>query len=181
MKALTIAGAFVIASGCTPALKTVVNGTVDGHSLGSPIAVTVGTVVIISDIPGYCADVMAGTAPQQGTLLTIGIPDNPHGSSFVGTYDITPPSSTLAANSAVAVFEQAEGDCQVTTDAPATSGFVHVTASDLHLTSGGTTSGSLEGTFDLYFGTDHLTGSFNAPWCSPPLVSADGGVMPACL
>lgn len=53
-------------------------------------------------------------------------------------------------------FMQAKSNGAAGTDVPATSGTVTLTQAD---------STTYAGSYDLWFGTDHITGSFSAPWC----------------
>lgn len=58
-------------------------------------------------------------------------------------------------------FMKAKSNGAVGADTAATSGTVTFTTMDAN---GSGTSG-YAGSYDLYFGTDHITGSFTAPWC----------------
>jgi hypothetical protein len=55
-----------------------------------------------------------------------------------------------------AYFMKAKSNGSAGTDTIATSGTVTFTAM---------TSGTYDGSYDVYFGTDHVTGSFTSPWC----------------
>jgi hypothetical protein len=56
-----------------------------------------------------------------------------------------------------AYFMKARSNGGAGTDTVATSGTVTFTAM---------TSSTYDGSYDVYFGTDHVTGSFTAPWCT---------------
>jgi hypothetical protein len=60
-----------------------------------------------------------------------------------------------------AYFMKAKSNGAAGSDTVATSGTVTFTAMD----AAGSGSGGYAGSYDLYFGTDHVTGSFTAPWC----------------
>jgi hypothetical protein len=60
-----------------------------------------------------------------------------------------------------AYFMKAKSNGAASGDTAATSGTVTFTTMD----AAGSGTSNYEGSYDLYFSTDHITGSFVAPWC----------------
>jgi len=154
-----------------------VNGTIQGQTLSAQDALlltnntTVGGTTVyglgvsIMNISNACstaqADISSNKDPANAASLTIGI-----GSTSpiaAGTFNITSASSPAAD----AIFVKTDSSCHSTIDggaAQATSGTVTLSS---------VSASSASGTFDLTFGSDHVTGSFSASSCT--LTFPDGG------
>lgn len=126
-------------------------------------------ISLASDHANVCQDAGGGFRDSEITfrLLLLGYAD---GTNPAPVY---PPSSglplTMTASQAVTTSDGVHRTCKpyvmqakngnAGTDNAATSGTVTITGWDA---SGVTAS------WDLYFGTDHATGSLTAPWCGTP-------------
>lgn len=136
-----------------------------------------GTLVSLRDTTGACAAEKAlitspTTLDVDIALSELDSTGSPKPISSPATYKIT--SSSSEAFAAAAVFE-----ARCTTGFPvtqATSGTVTVSAVD---------ASHVSGTLDLSFGSDRVTGAFDAANCSsydpttPPMCS-DAGAVPSC-
>jgi hypothetical protein len=65
---------------------------------------------------------------------------------------------------ALAFFDVWNSTCTATPGEGGTASSGTVTIQSISLSDGG----GAQGTFDLLFGADHLTGSFNGPFCDAP-------------
>jgi hypothetical protein len=147
----TIQGAAVPASD-TVGLSSVASG-------GSEAAVG----AIITNIAGACGVLQSHGNPPSATALIVAVTAM-GGSVATGTYGVV--SQGFGASASYATEDTS---CNTSFSENASSGSVTLTT---------VSASTVAGTFDLTFGSDHLTGSFSAPICS--YTTADGGVAAAC-
>jgi hypothetical protein len=184
-----ITGSIVAALGaCTT--PTVVNGTVTGDSLTVKDAMTLdgsqsgenvpdaAGIVVIASTSGICPAFQNNTVAANATqlVLTLYRTDSGGNVKSPGTGDYTINNrDPVPANSAIAVaaFAVTGATCGPVPGQGgiATSGTVHLSSMSL------STNGGAQGTFDLTFETDHLTGSFDAPFCDAP----NGQMQQTCM
>jgi hypothetical protein len=148
-------------SGMAPAT---VNGTVNGLTLtaedaiyaNEPIVGTTSTetTIAIANASMTCADGAAGKIPRNLKSVLLFLATSADG----GITAITAPGTYPIGGINLASFLVFDATCQPVTasSAQATSGTVTITALSTQ---------AISGTFDLMFGSDHLTGSFNAANC----------------
>jgi hypothetical protein len=98
------------------------------------------------DMVGYAPSGPAPAYPPAGDL------------PLAMTAGVTLTTSDGVQRTCIPYVMQAKNGMQGT-DIAATSGTVTVTQQD---------SGGVAASWDLYFGTDHATGSMTAPWCGTP-------------
>ncbi len=164
--------AFIVVAACSSA-STSATGTVGGASLNAQDAVfanlqtpsTSGTVLAVTSFTGACDDVTNSRLPKSSAVLSIQMVSNGGTVTAPGTFSF--PNAT-GANFLGASFAAYDATCTATrTDA--TSGSVSVTA---------VSASQMTGTFELTFGNDHLSGSFNASYCA---TLGQGNGSPACI
>jgi hypothetical protein len=125
-----------------------------GHALWS-------ARVIVTDVGGSCGD-GRGEAPPA-TVATLSLDFGGAGVlPSAGTYPVD-----ATGQAAMAEFIASHGVCNFIVGASATSGTITITSAS---------ASSLEGSFDVTFAysngpADHVTGTFTAPVCAPPLPS----------
>jgi hypothetical protein len=155
---------------------TTVNGAIGGSAFVAGDAINVeanasgldfngkSTDVLITSFSGACAKQAANAGVANGRLLFFGlaVTDSAGNASPVtATGDYTIAKAPLPNNAKVAqaFYEKDGADCLKATNLDAASGKITVT-------NPGAGGGTLEGTFDLTFGSEHITGSFSAPRCA---------------
>lgn len=160
-------------------------GSVKGHSLAGLVDAYTGNysgselttppqwqhVVLLSDQVGACAREGSGGSygPSELTvrLTMIGYRDSPAGVlppvqppaadlPLVFTANVWLITSDGVSRVVNPYFMQAGRNGAGGTPVAASAGTVTFTAMD---------SGLYAGSYDLYWGSDHITGSFSAPWC----------------
>jgi hypothetical protein len=114
--------------------------------------------VIVTNVANACGVLQAHGNPPNATSLELVV--SALGSSVAtGNYAIVPQGYGASAS-----YATVDGNCNPSFVDGATGGSITLT----------TVSGStIAGTFDLTFGSDHLTGSFSAPICT--YSAGDGG------
>lgn len=152
---------------------TVVHGNVKGVGVNAMDAITttatakgfdfkgMSTGVLVSDSANACANQMTSTGVPNRHWLYFALGDiNAAGMSSAitapGTYSVSDGTLPASSKSAEAYFAVDGANCLEVMSAFATSGTVAVKS----------VSPNLVATFDVMFGTDHLTGSFSAPTCA---------------
>ncbi len=148
-----------------------VNGTIQGMAIPAKAAVGLSSVVMagnmtesavgaaITNIAGACGVLQNhGNPPDASTLIVEVVADS--GSVAPGTYDVV--SQGFGATAHYVLEDQ---NCIDELTQNATSGTVTISS----------VGSSVNGSFDLMFGTDHLTGTFSAPVCV--YTPADAGCM----
>jgi hypothetical protein len=149
-----------------------ISGTVSGTTL-MPVsaASTVSTtgaaanmaIIAISETASLCSDEQASITHRNARALGLQLQNQDASGNqtipIAGTYDITA-SPQAGAMSASAIVLLLDNQCMTMPNSPVAS-MGSVTLTNVNLFAGGET----DGTFDLTFGTDHLTGSFAAPFC----------------
>jgi hypothetical protein len=147
-----------------------VTGTVAGHSLAAADAIsTVASqsgasagVILIGTQANQCNEINAHHDLKSATALTIALA-NRTGTSVlapaIGTYSIFSQQTVTqhTGNVGDALFSMISAACLATTSVDVTSGTLTLTRVE---------ATGYGGTFDLLFGTDHVTGSFNTGTCS---------------
>jgi hypothetical protein len=146
-----------------------VQGSVGGKGIGSAHAVSnvSGTApaqsaaVIISNISDLCARITDNKEPTNAQALTLQFGDsdaagNTSAPSHSGTYVITTSTAPGAGQFATAVFSTIGAQTTDTSETQAGAGTVTLTD---------VATGTYGGSFDLTFGSDHLTGSFDSSNC----------------
>jgi hypothetical protein len=146
------------------------NGTYDGTT--SPMAgaqAQAQHVVLLSNVTGACSREGSGGAYAANELtlrLTfIVYADLPNSMTTIppaADLPLTFPAASWVTTSDGAhrivtpYFMKAKSNGAKGSDVVATSGSVVITGAD---------ATTYTGTYDVYFGTDHITGSFASPWC----------------
>lgn len=146
------------------------NGTYSGTT--SPVGVTLAQaqhLVLLSATTGACAREGSGGsfAANEVTLRFVmlayaDLPDSMTTIPAAADVPLTFPTGAWVTTSdgvhrrATGTFMKAKSNGAAGTDSVATSGSVTFTTMD---------ATEYAGSYDLYFGTDHVTGSFSAPWC----------------
>ncbi len=138
-----------------------VNGTIQGMAVPAMAAVGLSSVVMagsmtesavgaaITNIKGACGVLQKnGNPPDASTLFVEVVADS--GSVAPGTYNIV--SQGFGASAKYILEDQ---NCIDLLKEPASSGTVTLSS----------IGSSVNGSFDLMFGADHLTGTFSAPIC----------------
>ncbi|MGD0528252.1 MAG: hypothetical protein ABSE49_24165 [Polyangiaceae bacterium] len=153
-----------------------VNGTVDGVTMTVVDQVGVsGTVTtngstgsyagaVITNIAGTCSVVQSHANPPNAQALSLVV----YGSGTTvgpGTYTV----GSTAVSGAQVTFAAQDAMCTSTASADATGGTVTLSVVN------GT---SIEGSFDVTFGSDHVSGTFDAPVCAVPTTT--GTTTPPC-
>jgi hypothetical protein len=108
--------------------------------------------VIITNYPGACATSQASHVRPSSLMLDLSLQVD-HAAVTARTY-------SFAAGELKASFYRSDATCKITgasTEAAGSGGSVSISS----------IADGLTGTFDLTFGTDHVTGSFHAPGCEP--------------
>jgi hypothetical protein len=174
------AGLFVmvIAAAACGGSGTSVTGTVGGQSFDAQDAVfitgssasTTGTIVGMTTFGALCNAVTTNQIPKSSRVLSFQLAEA-NGTTAgpvtgPGTFDFLG-SSSGATKVFAANWESFDATCTPTSTS-ATGGSVTVTA---------VTATHIAATFDVTFGTDHITGSFDASACAAP--SSSGS--PTCL
>ncbi len=162
---------FAVAA-CSSA-STSATGTVGGASLNAQDAVfanlqsgsTSGTVLAVTSFTGTCNDVTNSRLPKSSAVLSIQMVSNGGVVTAPGTFSFP---NASGANFLGASFSAYDATC-VPTPTDATAGTVSVTA---------VSASQMTGTFDLTFGNDHLSGSFNAAYCA---TLGQGNGSPTCI
>ena len=145
------------------------NGTYDGTTTPSgPILAQAQHLVLLSNSAGACAREGSGAsfAANEITLRLVmlvyaDLPDSittipPSPVTFqTGVWDVAPATAGTHRR-ATATFMKAKANGAAGTDTIATSGSVAFAVMD---------DTAYEASYDLWFGADHVTGSFVAPWC----------------
>jgi hypothetical protein len=150
-----------------------VTGTIQGAAVPSSDAVGLSSVAsggseaavgaIITNIAGACGVLQSHGNPPSATALIVAVTAM-GGAVATGTYGVV--AQGFGASASYATDDMS---CNTSFSEGASAGSVTLT-----VVSGSTVAG----TFDLTFGSDHLTGSFSAPVCS--YTTADGGATTAC-
>jgi hypothetical protein len=181
--------------GCSsPAAQTAssptgsVNGTIAGHSLavsdGVGVAALPGSAIpavyaILGTRSGFCPLLQGATGSPAATnqvanltALDFHLYDTRTGTFSPGTFPVPMMGMTTRATlEADIVFSVLGPNCEMVLNQWATAGTV--TVSGLHP--------SLTGSYDLSFGADHVTGSFDVSYCDGVHVQGTGGnVPPVC-
>jgi hypothetical protein len=145
-----------------------VTGTIQGAAVPASDAVGLSSVAsggseaavgaIITNVASACTVLQDHGNPPGATALIVAV-SAMGGSVATGTYAVV-----TQGFGATASYATQDATCNTSFSENASGGSVTLT----------TVSGStVAGTFDLTFGSDHLTGSFSAPICS--YAPADGG------
>ncbi len=140
-----------------------VQGTVAGQSLSAADSVFYTltpqtTVVGIDSVPNLCSYALKNELPKN--LVSLGF--------FVSPPITAPGTFTIDQTKAVTAI-------WITRDATCAGTSVDATAGSITITSLSTTN--MSGTFDVMFGQDHVTGSFNASSCEHGQADAS----PTCI
>jgi hypothetical protein len=162
-------GLFLALGAC--AAGSTVNGTVGGTGItargslsqvGSitPSGTNDEALIVVSDQDQMCEMLMLHETPKDSTYMqflvyTRDVSGAPAPALGVGQYSVITGSDLSAAQVAAVSFIKFSG-CASTSNA-ATDGSVTLT----HVS-----ADSVQGTYDLSFGDDHVTGSFVAPNCA---------------
>ncbi len=161
-----------LGSGMDMAALATVNGTLQGATLtvadtayGTRVPGGGGsnTVIVLTSYAGVCTQLDNNHLGKNGQVLVLVVVDYDtmtkaqSAISAPGTYVVfgngTPTSHTAAGN-----YFTTTMTCQVpANEEPASSGTVTITAFS---------ASSISGTFDVILGSDHVTGSFTAPFCA---------------
>jgi hypothetical protein len=160
--------------GCPTTESATVTGTVNGVALDAKDAVAfVPTLeigygeiyIFITSYPNACSE---GQEKPESTVFQF---------QYLGGLSEAAPLGKVCAGSGfgscanTATFENLDATCSSDNDAgmptktSASSGTVDFTCIDGH---------AVVGTFDIMFGTDHVTGSFDAPLCNSTLSTSCG-------
>jgi hypothetical protein len=158
-----------------------VSGTVQGNSMTAQDAVYISqtqsaggnsffvTDVVIFNFGGACSRAMADIPANKDPPNAAGL------SLFVaGTGTIAPGSFSVGSSGTQTVgasFSKTDANCQSLVNATATAG--SITFSTIN-------ANQAVGTFNLSFGTDSLTGSFNASNCGVTLSSSSDAGTATC-
>jgi hypothetical protein len=140
--------------------------TLDGSESGEAAAPQNSGVIVIASDSGICNSFMNNAANANTNQLILIVYENDSNGNpqfpGTGTYTInnraTPPASSAVA---LAFFDVWNGTCQATPGKGGTANSGSVTLQQINLSGGG----GAQGTFDLQFGADHITGSFNGSFC----------------
>lgn len=148
-----------------------VTGTIQGAAVPASDSVGLSSVstangtseaavgAIITNVANACGVLQSHANPANATALVLAV--SASGSSVgTGTYDIVSQGF-----GATASYAKQDSTCNTSFSENASGGSVTLTA---------VSGSSVSGTFDLTFGSDHVTGSFSAPICS--YSAGDGGV-----
>jgi len=162
------------AAACSSAPSTSVNGTVAGSTLAAQDAIfadmtgasTTGTVLGITSARAFCDDVTKNQLPKNAVGLSIQLVSNGGVVTAPGTFNLLGTSSGTAFFGAA--WDALDATCNSTT--------THATAGTVTVTS--ISASQLTGTFDITFGSDHVSGSFDASSCAA-LSQATGA--PTCI
>jgi hypothetical protein len=145
-------------AGCPATGMATVTGTLLGNTVAPMDAVSStdnqnSPYVLASDYANACAVGLNNTKANSNTITFSLMTTNPFAAR---TYAVP--------NEIDVEYWQYDATCTNIASTAGTSGSVTVTKAD---------ACSVAGTFDVTFGTDHITGTFTAPACAPP--SADAG------
>jgi hypothetical protein len=154
------------ASGCSPPAvePATVNGTVNGIQLVAgdsvyanqtlPGSSSSQTTIAIVNTGGVCAEMAKNQQSKNLDMLLLFLGNG----GDAGTTAVTGPGTYTIGNVNSASFRVSDASCQPVpaSSSDATSGTVTVTAYSTQ---------TMTGTFDLMFGTDHVTGAFSAENC----------------
>jgi hypothetical protein len=188
---LVVHGTLAALAGCSspapqPTNKAVgsVDGTVGGHALAVSDGVAVaasGSAIphvyaILGDRAGFCPLLQGATGSEAATnqianltSLEFHLYDNQDRTVSPAVYPVPMSGMTGSAPlEADIVFSVQGPNCEMVLHQWATAGTVTVSA----------LTPSLSGTYDLTFGTDHVTGSFDVPYCDGVHVQGTGGSVP---
>jgi hypothetical protein len=152
------------------------NGTVSGSSLAVADTIfyaskdaagkTTSLVALMADKGGVCGTLKANREPKSSTFMMLQAfrlaDDNTILAPDVGEYTVLSGSPTKGGNYAWATFFHYDANCTNTLTENARtgkSGVVKLTTVNL------ATNGSAAGSFDITFGSDHVTGSISASYC----------------
>jgi hypothetical protein len=121
----------------------------------------ISTVVQLSTFGGACSKQGVNAGVANGRLLGFFLAINDAAgysspATATGDYLVSGAPKTPSSKQALGFYQKDGADCLKTVSASATGGKVTVTQ----------TGATIAGTFDLTFGSDHVTGSFSAPRCS---------------
>jgi len=174
MYAKFLVGASLVAalSGCPGN----VSGTVSGISLGVADTLfyvqkdtdgkTIAFNTIIADKGNVCTTLKANRQPKSATFMQMILfrwaDDGKNLAPDVGEYTVVDTTPTKGGNWAYATFNHSDANCTNTLAASASSGksgLIKVTGVNA------ANNGSISGTFDISFGSDKVTGSFNGAYC----------------
>ena len=171
-KLAQIVVAAALASGCGPGSF---NGTVGSKSLNVADAVffpwrtngaLVAVTLMMTDKPNICNTLKANRIPKSANYMSLTVfRSNAQGTQLApdtGDYTITTLATPPAGNFAYGDFGALDANCtNQLTDAQsvANSGLIKITNFKAEA------SGAMAGNFDITFGTDKTTGTFNAPFC----------------
>lgn len=171
-KVLLGASMLAVLAGCPGTF----NGTVGGIGLAPADTIvypekdtnskTVGLFVMMADKGGLCNTLKANRMPKSATGMMLTLfnvseklellaPD-------VGEYTVVQGAQSKAGRYAWASFNRTDANCTDTLSSSTgsgKSGLVKITALNA------STNGNGSGSFDITFGTDHVTGTFSGSYC----------------
>ncbi len=143
----TIQGMAIPATGAVGLSSVVMNGSMTESAAGA----------IITNVASACSVLQNHGNPSDASTLVVAVAVD-SGSVAPGKYDIV--SQGFGATASYALSQS----CVTQLNETATSGTVTISS----------VGSSVSGSFDLMFGSDHVTGTFSAPVCSYTPVT-DGG------
>jgi hypothetical protein len=158
----------IFAAGCGgSAGNASVKGTINGksfssaHAISSNAAGQTSAVVIISNVSDLCSRVSSPTPPLNTQALTFSLfevdsSDNVSAPAHTGDYAVLAQAGA-AGQFVSAGYEAIGATTSDTTEAEPTAGKVTLTSF---------ANDDFVGTFDLTFGTDHVTGTFDPTPCA---------------
>jgi hypothetical protein len=144
-----------------------------------PFGTVAAPYLDLTDAPDICCDLQANARRANGTRIEVQLWHKTDGffdTLTAGTYPLTGFDGAVNAPGTqggliFASFEKDNVSCSSADATSATSGSVTVTTIDANFV--------VHGTFDLTFHGDHVTGSFDAPFCSS--IPASGSDTPSCF
>jgi hypothetical protein len=160
-----VLAAVAVAIGCgASAGSASVNGMVGGVSFQPHDAVVhpvqpSATAIDIVSAANICDDFTQHGYPKNTTAITL----------YIKPIPAAPGTFTTESGALQATWEVVDATCASTSFNQATTGTVALTS---------VTDSSIQGTFDLTFDTDHVSGNFDAVLCDP---SIDASAGPTCL
>jgi hypothetical protein len=157
-----------------------VDGTINGASLtvNDHFAATTkasstsggSAAILITDTAGVCSAAGRGEQPKSVTGLTLLVYATDGAAKSIaptetGTYTVSSATPAAGMKTVVAVYGGTDDMCKSKMFKLADSGKVELTRID---------ASSYAGSFDLVFGSDHITGTFDVPECAGAANAAAG-------
>lgn len=154
MKALCVGVGVLTMAACGGSGATV-NGTLLGKTVVAKDAMSYvsngETQVVIADFAGVCGEVSKNEIKANSNVISFGLGGTPLAQGAVYSF------GGITGFLDSAQFAEFDSKCGTPAGESATAGTVTLTSAS---------ASEVDGQFDLTFGSDHVTGQFNAPNCA---------------